>query len=66
MLGDVNLTVNAPYIVCTQHTKEAWQAYIGQQPGFQNPTTPTEGGNSDVDVPENPDDDASGGEEPED
>ena len=36
--GDKNAKVNAPYVVCSVHTKEAWDAYqAGQQ--AQQPTT---------------------------
>ena len=30
MNGDANVGVDAPYIVCTEHTKEAWEAYLAQ------------------------------------
>ena len=36
--GDLNQDVDAPYIVCPVHTKEAWEKY--QQ--SQKPTEPTE------------------------
>lgn len=45
--GNVNVGVNAPYIVCTEHTKAAWDALNpggdqpGDEPGDTTPTTPT-------------------------
>ena len=38
--GDANVGVDAPYIVCTVHTKAAWEAYEKAQAATK-PTTPT-------------------------
>ncbi len=41
----VNQGVDAPYVICTTHTKEAWDAYVAsQQPITPDPTEPGEGG----------------------
>ena len=37
MKNDANVGVSEPYIVCTEHTKAAWDAYLSDHPGFQTP-----------------------------
>lgn len=42
--GDRNQGVNAPYIVCTVHSKADWDAYLEQNPGYTDPSAPEEDG----------------------
>ncbi len=43
MNKDKNAKVEAPYVICTTHTKEAWDAYLAsQQPVEPDPTEPTD------------------------
>ena len=37
--GDMNKNVSAPYIVCTEHTKADWDAYLQAHPNYEEPTT---------------------------
>ena len=34
IFGNANEDVNAPYLVCTEHTKEDWEAYLEEHPDF--------------------------------
>ena len=41
--GMLDQGVDAPYVVCTEHTKEAWEAYLESQtpePPVEDPTSP--------------------------
>jgi len=38
----LNEGIDSPYLLCTEHTQEAWEAYLAGQTG-QQPTDPTEG-----------------------
>ena len=41
--GMLDQGVDAPYVVCTEHTKEAWEAYLESQipePPVEEPTDP--------------------------
>ena len=46
IMGDKNVGINAPYLVCNQHTKEQWDAYMESLNKPTQPDTPNE--------PENP------------
>ncbi len=37
MLNNANVGLSEPYIVCTEHTKADWEAYLQSHPGFQAP-----------------------------
>ncbi len=41
--GDKNMSVDAPYVVCTEHSQMAWESYEEQQGGSSEETTPEDG-----------------------
>lgn len=38
----INEDLEVPYLVCTEHTKEAWEEYLNTRPGVDDPTEPTD------------------------
>ncbi len=40
--NNVNLGLNEPYVMCTVHTKAAWDSYLASHPGFQTENSHTE------------------------
>lgn len=40
--GDKNVGVSAPYLVCTRHTKQDWDAYLAAHPGHEEEPQETE------------------------
>ena len=42
IFGDVNEDVHEPYLICTEHTKETWDAYLEEHPEMSTrPNDPT-------------------------
>ncbi len=40
--GNVNAGLTEPYLICTTHTKEAWEDYLAGHPGYQTQGEDTE------------------------
>lgn len=46
--GDLNENVDAPYLVCTEHTKEDWDDYVKNHPDVEKPPVEDEDDKTDV------------------
>lgn len=40
--GTANANVDAPYVICPVHTKEAWDAYLAEHPPVVDPDVPSD------------------------
>ena len=53
--GTANANVEAPYVICPVHTKEAWDAYLAEHPPVEEPDVPVDPSQPGGDTPTQPD-----------